>query len=86
MAPLQSMELKRLEDLAAAVESHRRQGHAEAALPVDDLADWLAGWRADRLRAYDAQEEARRWRARAKRGEAKAAAHGGRREVRGGGR
>jgi len=59
--------ISRLEDLAALVADHRAQGHADASVPTDQLVDWLVGWRADRVRLTDAEEERDRWRRRARR-------------------
>ena len=56
--------LARLDDLAVLVADHRRLGRANASVPTDQLADWLAGWQADRFGRAVAEEDVTRWRRR----------------------
>ena len=58
--------LARLDDLAVLVADARGKGRAAASVPTEQLADWLMGWRADRLRLVDAEDERDRWRRRAR--------------------
>ena len=73
--------MSRLDDLAATVASARERGQTPVNVETDRLADWLAGWRADRARILDAEENARAWKRRARRhraGPRRAGARGGR--------
>lgn len=59
--------LSRLEDLVALVADARAHGQTPVAVGADQLADWLMGWRADRARVLDAEDDARRWKRRSMR-------------------